>query len=118
MLSPMDRLDAILDEVRAFVRERAWEPFHDPKNLAMAVVSEAGELATELRWISSEQADAFCKDADNRQRVADELADVAITTLMLADRVGLDLVTCMREKLEKNRQKYPVSIARGRADKP
>jgi NTP pyrophosphatase (non-canonical NTP hydrolase) len=112
----MSELDAVLEEIRAFVREREWEPFHDPKNLAMAVASEAGELAAELRWVRSEEADAWAKDPAQRARLADEIADVAITTLMLADRVGLDLPTIMRAKLAKNRAKYPVEQARGRAD--
>lgn len=112
----MSDLGPVLDEVRAFVRERDWEQFHDPKNLAMAVASEAGELAAELRWIKSDEADGWAKDPANLARLADEIADVAITTLMLADRVGLDLPTIMRAKMEKNRAKYPIERARGRAD--
>lgn len=114
----MSDLDSVLELVRAFVRERDWDQFHDPKNLAMAVASEAGELAAELRWVKGEEADAWAQDPANRQRLADEIADVAITTLMLADRVGLDLPTVMRAKMEKNRAKYPVERARGRADSP
>lgn len=111
----MDRLDEIRDEIRAFVRERAWEQFHDPKNLAMAVASEAGELAAELRWVPNTEADAWCRDEAQRARVADEVGDVAITLLMFADRAGLDLVECMRQKLTKNRAKYPADRVRGRA---
>jgi dCTP diphosphatase len=111
----MDRLDELRHELRAFVRERDWEQFHDPKNLTMAVVSEAGELAAELRWVPSDQADAWCQDAAQRARVADEIADVALTLTMLADRVGLDLVDCMRAKLAKNRAKYPADKVRGRS---
>lgn len=112
----MSDLGPVLDEVRAFVRERDWEQFHDPKNLAMAVASEAGELVAELRWIKSDDADGWAEDPANLARLADEIADVAITTLMLADRVGLDLPTIMRAKMEKNRAKYPIERARGRAD--
>lgn len=54
----MERLEALLLELRAFVREREWEQFHDPKNLAMALASEAGELAAELRWVPNTDADA------------------------------------------------------------
>ncbi len=102
-----DPLQRMFEDIRAFVAERSWEPFHDPKNLAMAVVSEAGELAAELRWIAGEDADAHCQDLEARQRVADEIADVLITTLMLADRIGLDVPTAVFEKLAKNRLKYP-----------
>jgi NTP pyrophosphatase (non-canonical NTP hydrolase) len=107
-------MQTILDEIRAFVSERDWEQYHDPKNLAMAVASEAGELLAELRWVASEEADAWCAVPDNRARVADEVADVAITLLMLADRLGLDLEEAMRRKLEKNHLKYPREEWRGK----
>jgi NTP pyrophosphatase (non-canonical NTP hydrolase) len=111
----MDKLDSLLDDIRAFVRERDWEQFHDPKNLAMAVASEAGELCAELRWVPSADADAWCRDPARRERVADEVADVLITTLMLADRAGLDVAAVVRAKLAKNRAKYPAERVRGRA---
>lgn len=110
----MDRLDAVRDEIRAFVRAREWEQFHDPKNLAMAVASEAGELAAELRWVPNTESDAWCADPAQRARIADEVGDVAITLLMFADRAGLDLVACMRDKLAKNDAKYPAERVRGR----
>lgn len=105
----MDDIAAVLDDIRAFVRERDWEQFHDPKNLAMAVASEAGELVAELRWVPSHDADAFAKREDVRPRIEDEAADVAITLLMFCDRVGIDLAAAMRRKLVKNRAKYPVT---------
>jgi NTP pyrophosphatase (non-canonical NTP hydrolase) len=118
MLRAMDRLAMTLAEIRSFVEEREWEPFHDPKNLAMAVASEAGELVAELRWVKSDEADEFCRDPANRARVADEIADVAITLLMMADRIGLDVIECMQKKLVKNAGKYPVERARGRPESP
>ncbi len=114
MLLGMDRLDKMLADIRAFVAEREWESFHDPKNLAMAVASEAGELLSELRWVKGEEADAHCREPEARQRVADEVADVAITLLMLADRIELDLPAEVHRKLLKNREKYPVEEWRGR----
>lgn len=110
----MDRLDEMLRDIRAFTAEREWEQFHDPKNLAMAVASEAGELAAELRWIRGEDADAHCREPEHRARMADEVADVLITTLMLADRIGLDVAEVVAEKLKKNRAKYPVEEWKGR----
>jgi dCTP diphosphatase len=108
-------LTPLLELLRTFVRERDWEQFHDPKNLAMAVASEAGELAAELRWVKNDASDAWCREPENRQRLADEVADVLITTLMLADRAGLDPAQVIRDKMEKNGIKYPVARARGRA---
>lgn len=114
---PTDRLDDVLRALRAFVAEREWAPFHDPKNLAMAVGSEAGELLAELRWVANEEADAHCRGA-GRQRIADELGDVLITTLLLCDRVGLDPIDVVRAKMLKNAAKYPAERAKGKAEAP
>jgi len=103
----MDQYARVLDDIRAFVRERSWEPYHDPKNLAMAVASEAGELLAELRWVPSHEADEWCRDAENHGRVADEIADVAISLFMLADRLHVDLPAAMHDKLARIRVKYP-----------
>ena len=102
-----DRLEAMQADIRAFVREREWEPYHDPKNLAMALASEAGELLGELRWVPGEEADAHCRAAETRGAVVDEIADVAICLLMLADRVGVDLPAAVHDKLARIRVKYP-----------
>jgi len=112
----MDRHQRVLNDIRDFVSERNWEQFHDPKNLAMAVASEAGELVAELRWVASHEADEWCRDEENRARVSDELADVAITVFMLSDRLGIDLLEAMRSKLVKIREKYPADTYRGRRD--
>jgi NTP pyrophosphatase (non-canonical NTP hydrolase) len=112
----MSDLARLRDAIRAFVAERAWEPFHDPKNLAMAVASEAGELAAELRWVKNDEADAWCRDPAHKARLADEIADVLITTLMLADRADVDVMEAITSKLKKNAAKYPVERSRGRAD--
>lgn len=110
----MDDLSGALELIRAFVRERDWEQFHDPKNLAMAVASEAGELCAELRWVPSQDADAFVQRPDVRARVEAEAADVAITLLMFCDRVGIDLGRAIEAKMAKNAAKYPVDQARGK----
>ena len=102
------QLGEILDAIRTFVDRRDWEPYHDPKNLSMAVASEAGELLDEFRWVHSDDADAVCEDAEQRQRVSDEIADVAICLLMLCDRLDIDLYEAIDQKLEANRRKYPT----------
>jgi len=109
---------AFVEELRAFVAERDWSQFHDPKNLAMLLASEAGELVAEYRWVRNDDADAFSQDAPSRKRVADEVGDVGIALLLLCDRIGLDLQTAMREKLARNRLRYPVEHSRGRATRP
>jgi len=115
---PKDRLDALLDELRAFVAERDWQQFHDPKNLSMAVASEAGELVALFRWVRGDESDAFAKSPEGRGRVSAETADVAVALLLLCDRTGIDLVKAVRDKLEINRRNYPAEVSRGRADRP
>ncbi len=112
-----DRLKAIVDDLREFVRERDWQQFHDPKNLAMAVVSEAGELAAEYRWVSNNVADQWSHDATNRQKVTSEAADVGVAMLLFFDRIGADFVEAIRAKLEVNRLNYPVATSRGRSER-
>jgi dCTP diphosphatase len=114
----MGELADIREELRAFVAERDWGQFHDPKNLAMLLGSEVGELLAEYRWVSSDQADAVSREPAARARIAAEIGDVGIALVLLCDRIGLDLVVAMREKLARNRAKYPVAESRGRADRP
>jgi dCTP diphosphatase len=113
MLTPLERLTA---ELRQFVDERDWHQFHDPKNLAMLVASEAGELLAEYRWIPSDRADAHGREPAARARIAAEIGDVGLALLLLCARLGLDPVETMREKLAANGRKYPVETSRGRAD--
>jgi dCTP diphosphatase len=110
-------LAALHTELRAFVAERDWAQFHDPKNLAMLVGSEAGELLAEYRWVRNEDADVHSREPAARARIAAEIGDVGIALLLLCDRIGLDPVQAMRDKLAMNRAKYPVETARGRAEK-
>jgi len=110
-------LTALVAQLRQFVAERDWAQFHDPKNLAMLVGSEAGELVAEYRWVRNEQADAHSHDPAARARIAAEVGDVGLALLLLCDRIGLDPLEAMRDKLAANRRKYPVETARGKADK-
>jgi dCTP diphosphatase len=113
-----DRLEMLLEEVRRFSSEREWQRFHDPKNLSMLIASEAGELMALFRWVDNQAADAFATDEGNREKIAAEIADVAISVLLMVDRMGLDLVAAVRHKLEVNRRNYPVESVRGRAERP
>jgi dCTP diphosphatase len=112
-----DRLTAITNELRHFVREREWQQFHDPKNLAMAVVSEAGELAAEYRWVANTEADTWSSDAANQQRVIAEAADVGIALLLFFDRMEVDFIEAVRTKLAVNRLNYPVATSTGKAER-
>jgi NTP pyrophosphatase (non-canonical NTP hydrolase) len=110
--------DALLAELRAFVAERDWSQFHDPKNLTMLLASEAGELCAEYRWVRNQDADGLSRQPEARQRIAAEVGDVGLALVLLCDRIGLDLEEAMRAKLVLNRQKYPAETSRGRASPP
>jgi len=114
----MDRLEDVMKSIRHFVAERDWEQFHDPKNLAMAVTSEAGELLAEYRWIGNNESDAFSRSEENRKRIAAEIADVGVSLLLLCERTGIDLIQAISEKLETNRKNYPRELAKGRRERP
>lgn len=112
-----DPLEALRLELRTFARERDWEQFHTPKNLAMALAGEVGELLEIFQWLTPEEASAIMGSA-RADDVEDELADVAIYLLRLADVLGIDLLAVARDKLERNRDRFPPSDVRGRADVP
>lgn len=103
-----DRLEELIQRLRRFNGERQWGRHHDPKNLAMLVASEAGELLQIFRWVRNDDADAFARRPESRREIEAELADVAIGVLLLADRIGVDLPAIVRSKIERNAEKYPV----------
>ena len=100
-----------------FARERDWERFHSPKNLAMALAGEAGELVALFQWLSEDASRDAARDPASARRVRDELADVLLYLVRLADRLDVDLDEACRTKIAANALKYPVERARGRADK-
>jgi len=108
-------LDTLRAKLRAFVAERDWAQFHNPKNLAMALVAEAGELVEHFQWLTAEQADRL--SPETLTDVEHELADVFIFLVELADRLNVDLLAAAERKLALNAKKYPVEKARGRATK-
>lgn len=108
----------VVGELREFVKERDWQQYHDLKNLSMLLASEAGELLSELRWIRSDEIDRWIERADNRARVARELGDVGIALLLLCDRLEMDVLNLVRQKIEENRATYPATASRGMADRP
>lgn len=101
-------------KLRAFVEVRDWDAFHAPKDLAMSVAIEAGELLEVFQWRDVQPADLTAED---RQRIGDELADVTMYAMLLADKAGIDLMAAVTRKLEENAKKYPIDKARGKADK-
>jgi dCTP diphosphatase len=108
-------LSALTRRLREFAVDRDWEQFHSPKNLAMALVGEAGELAAEFQWMTEEQSKA--PDAAQMARIKAESADVLNYLLRLADKLGIDLIAAAHEKIEVNARRYPVEKVRGSSKK-
>lgn len=105
----MDSIQEVTETLVKFRNERDWEQFHNPKDLALALSVEAGELLEAFIWKSSEEA--------NREKIKEELADVFAYAFLLADRCGFDVKEILLEKIRINGEKYPVSKAKGTAKK-
>lgn len=105
----MTEINKITEELRKFRDERDWAQFHNAKDLALALSIEASELLELFLWKSAKDADL--------DKVKEELADVFAYALLLADKYGLDVSRIVHDKIEKNRQKYPVHKAKGTARK-
>jgi NTP pyrophosphatase (non-canonical NTP hydrolase) len=114
-MSRKTSLEQLRSELAQFVAERDWDQFHNPKNLAMALAAECGELLEHFQWLTPAQAASL--PFATKEAVAQEIADVFLFLLRLSDKLDLDLLAAARRKLELNRKKYPVDKARGRATK-
>ena len=104
-------LDALARRLADFARERDWDQFHSPKNLAMALAGEVGELLEHFQWLTESQS--FELSAEAKEAVALEMADVLLYLVRLADKSGIDLAAAARRKLELNAKKYPVARFKG-----
>jgi NTP pyrophosphatase (non-canonical NTP hydrolase) len=113
----MSRLafEDLAPRLRRFAEERDWEQFHSPKNLAMAIAAEAGELLEHFQWLS--EAESRDLPHAQREQVALEMADVLLYLVRLADRLGVDLLSAAHRKIDLNAEKYPAEQARGHARK-
>ena len=108
-------MEELIKELREFARERDWEQFHSPKNLAMALSVEVAEIVEIFQWLTQEESRNL--NADRLKKVKEEIADVIIFVANLADKLGIDPLEATKEKIQINREKYPVSIVKGKADK-
>lgn len=111
----IDSLDTLRRRIREFAEVRAWEPYHTPKNLVMALSVEASELLEPFQWLTAEQS--LQLDDAQREAVRQEIADVLIYLVRLADVLGIDLLDAAADKLAINARKYPADKARGNAFK-
>ena len=106
-----NELRTLQQRLAAFAAARDWDQFHSPKNLAMALSVEAAELVEEFQWLTEEQSRTL--DAERRERVRLELADVFIYLLRLADKLDVDLMRSADDKIALNERKYPAERVRG-----
>jgi len=108
---------SILKKIKKFRDERDWKQFHNPKDMAEAMVIEASELLELFLWKSQKESREFLKSKKNLEEVSDELADIAWFLFEFADNFGIDLEKAIEKKLQKNIKKYPVEKSKGLATK-
>ena len=110
-------IDRVQETLRAFAHDRDWEQFHHPKNLAMALAGEAGELVEIFQWLTEQESRNAWNDPQVAKAAKAELADILIYALRLADIMKIDVTLAVDEKIEANAGRYPISSARGTARK-
>lgn len=110
-----DSLQDLAQRLERFAEAREWKPFHAPKNLAAALIVEAGELLEHFQWLSEEESRQLAPE--QRQAVGAEIADVLLYLVQLSTALGIDPVAEARKKIEVNERRYPVERARGRSTK-
>lgn len=103
-----NEFEALRDRLRDFADARDWGKFHSPRNLALALAGEVGELCAELQWVPDEQVPGHLSDPAARARVADEVADVLIYLIRFADVCGIDPLTESRAKIDRNEVRFPA----------
>ncbi len=111
----MHELESIKLKLRKFANERDWDQFHSPKNLSMALIAEAAELIEHFQWLTEEQSHNL-KD-DKLKEVEEEIADIQIYLIRIADKLGIDLIDAAKRKIDINEKKYPALKVKGNAKK-
>jgi NTP pyrophosphatase (non-canonical NTP hydrolase) len=104
-------ISSIQKNLREFAAARHWQPFHTPKNLSTALMVEAAELAEIFQWLTPEQSQVAHCDPATKERIADEVVDVLLYLLQVADHCGIDFDSAIANKLIKNAIKHPTALA-------
>ena len=110
-----DSVEGIARDLQQFALDRDWGRFHSPKNLASALVVEAGELLEHFQWLSEEQSRDLSESS--RSAVAAEIADVLVYLVQLCTSLGIDPIAAANDKLRVNAKKYPVELSSGSSKK-
>lgn len=108
-------MEELIQKLREFAKERDWEQFHSPKNLAMALSVEVAEIVEIFQWLTEDESRNL--NTDKLQRAKEEIADVMIFLTNLADKLGIDPLEAAKEKIKINKKKYPVNIVKGKSQK-
>ncbi len=108
-------IDSLNERIRKFVEDRDWEQYHSPKNLAMAMIVEASELVEIFQWMTEEESHNL--EPDKLRRVEEEIADVTVYLMRIADQLNINLYEAIDRKLNLNEKKYPADLVRGKSKK-
>ena len=107
----MNELELLRDKLRTFAADRDWDQFHSPKNISMALAVEASELLEHFQWLTEAQSHKLLPE--KREEVAQEIADVLLYLVRIADKLNINLVDAANKKLTLNAKKYPAEKSRG-----
>ena len=108
-------IDSLNERIRKFIEERDWEQYHSPKNLAMAMIVEAAELVEIFQWMTEQES--YNLEPDQLRRVEEEIADVTVYLMRIADQLNINLYEAIDRKLDLNEKKYPADLVRGKSKK-
>ena len=112
-----NKLDDLINKLRVFSNERDWDQFHSPKNLIMALTSEVAELSDIFQWLSEEQSKIENIDSKSLEKTKEEIADVFLYILRIADKLNIDLEREAVKKIRINAEKYPIELSKGNSVK-
>ncbi|MBW1837382.1 MAG: nucleotide pyrophosphohydrolase [Deltaproteobacteria bacterium] len=105
----------LIEQLREFAKDRDWDQFHSPKNLAMALSVEVAELVEHFQWLTEDQS--YIKDPAKLEEIKQEIGDILIYLTRLSDKLGIDPMGAAKDKIEINNKKYPVEMVKGSARK-
>ena len=114
MSSNFDDLDGL---IKQFSIDRDWDQFHTPKNLLVALVAEMGELSEVVLWKSDKDLEHYLSSSEGKEKISEEIADVAIYLIRLCQKLDIDLLEIIKSKMDKNNVKYPVDKSKGNSKK-
>ena len=107
----MDKIEELTKRIIKFRDERDWKQFHNPKDVALSMVLEAGEVMEHFQWKDKEEVEEYLKQ--NKNDVAEEIADVLYYVLLMSHDLNIDIIEALDKKITKNESKYPVEKAKG-----